>query len=75
MLREDGSDDAYSYVISAEDGRLLMRPDLTSHAGYRVWADAFWATIRATELTTHLARGPDSSDQGLATLARPVTRS
>ena len=41
--------------------------------GYRVWADAFWATIRASELTTHLSRGPDSPDRGLATLTRSVT--
>ena len=39
VLRPDRSDEAYSYVISAEDGRVLLRHDLTSHASYRVWAD------------------------------------
>ncbi|WP_326491762.1 myxosortase-dependent M36 family metallopeptidase [Myxococcus stipitatus] len=40
--REDSVDsDYYSYVVSAVDGRLLMRKNLTSHAAfsYRVFAD------------------------------------
>ncbi len=39
VRHDDGSDDGYSYVISAEDGRMLMRHDQTAHAEYRVWAD------------------------------------
>ncbi|WP_052700578.1 M36 family metallopeptidase [Methylocucumis oryzae] len=41
---ETDSDSAYSYVISAQDGRLLARTDLTAHDAhqpfsYRVWAE------------------------------------
>ncbi|MFP2923861.1 myxosortase-dependent M36 family metallopeptidase [Pyxidicoccus sp. 3LG] len=40
VIENDG--DHYAYVISAEDGRVLYRHDLTSDQSYsyRVWADA-----------------------------------
>ncbi|MCC6807525.1 MAG: M36 family metallopeptidase [Deltaproteobacteria bacterium] len=39
-LEERLDSDYYSYVVSAADGRLLFRNNLTSHAfSYRVWAD------------------------------------
>jgi large repetitive protein len=40
--REDGGeDDMYGYVVSAADGHILKRKNLTAHAEvkYRVWAD------------------------------------
>ncbi|WNG15657.1 myxosortase-dependent M36 family metallopeptidase [Cystobacter fuscus] len=40
--RDDSTDsDYYSYVVSAADGRLLLRNNLTAHEGfsYRVWAE------------------------------------
>ncbi|WNG41521.1 aldo/keto reductase [Archangium violaceum] len=38
---EDSDADYYAYVVSAADGRLLMRKNLTAHAdfSYRVWAE------------------------------------
>ncbi|WP_338865842.1 myxosortase-dependent M36 family metallopeptidase [Myxococcus stipitatus] len=39
---DSSSSDYYSYVIAAEDGRVLFRKNLTADAAhsYRVWADA-----------------------------------
>ncbi|MDY7227454.1 myxosortase-dependent M36 family metallopeptidase [Hyalangium rubrum] len=59
--------DHYAYVISAEDGRLLYRHDLTAHQSftYRVWADAQSPHVpydgpQGTEPTPHPTGFPDN---------------
>jgi uncharacterized protein (TIGR03382 family) len=56
--------DAYAYVLSAEDGRLLFRQSLTYHESYayRVWADP---------ASPHL---PHDGPQGLGGTPHPTGR-
>jgi len=41
LVREDGEEHAYAYVVAADDGQLLLRHSQTSHAdySYRAWAE------------------------------------
>lgn len=42
LVREDGDEHGWAYVVAAEDGQLLLRHNQTAHADanhYRVWAD------------------------------------
>lgn len=36
---DENDSDAYAYVIAADDGRVLLRQNLTHAFSYRVWAD------------------------------------
>ncbi|UQA62765.1 M36 family metallopeptidase [Polyangium aurulentum] len=36
---DDGSSEAFAYVIAADDGRMLLRQNLTDSHSYRVWSE------------------------------------
>ncbi|NUQ74900.1 MAG: peptidase [Polyangiaceae bacterium] len=57
--------DVYGYVVAANDGRLLMRRNLTHDATYRVWADAAFPYTPLDgpheDFTPHPTGTPDNS--------------
>lgn len=72
LVRRDGAaaDDAYDYVLSAEDGALLYRQNLTRNAAfsYRVYADASGSHRPwdgpLSDFTPHPTGVPDGSFPG-----------